>query len=306
MPNNHTIQKSIATKLQPFYEPAEANAIARLLFDFVSEKYKNQSSLQLNYSLTEDDHIFIQNSIVRLLNSEPLQYITGECWFRNFRLNVGPSVLIPRPETEELVQRIINDIILIQKSNLTNVDQDNAGVNYLKDKRSFKILDVGTGSGCIAIALKKAIPYADVVAMDVSEAALSIAKANAANLGTKVNFICDNILNLTYKPGYSSFDCIVSNPPYITLSEKDELNANVVKYEPHLALFVDDENPFLYYDAIAEFATEHLHNMGSLYFEINQKYGEELKKRLLQKKFTDVTLMNDMSGNARFLKCVKS
>jgi release factor glutamine methyltransferase len=191
-------------------------------------------------------------------------------------------VLIPRPETEELVEFILSEV----RNHKSEVSQ---------------ILDIGTGSGCIAIALKKNLPDANVSAIDISDEALLIAKANAILNQTIVNFLRADILSPISPKNKSegTFDIIVSNPPYVRISEKEKMSKNVLDYEPHLALFVNDNDPLLFYKAIAEFALENLSPNGKLYFEINEALGAEIKKLLEEKGFKNVEVKKDMSGKER-------
>ncbi|MGQ0827144.1 MAG: N5-glutamine methyltransferase family protein, partial [Bacteroidota bacterium] len=194
-------------------------------------------------------------------------------------------VLIPRPETEELVD------LIIKKNQETR----------LKNQKT-SILDIGTGSGCIPIVLKKHIPSAKVYSLDISPQAIKIAKENAINNGVEIIFILDNILSPKSLILNPSFDIIVSNPPYICISEKDQMQKNVLDYEPHLALFVADNDPLLFYKAIADFALKQLKPEGKLYLEINQAYGEETKQLLESKGLKNVLLIKDLNNKNRILQ----
>ena len=243
--------------------------------------------LALNPKLQLDDNQLMQwNAILNeLKNQKPIQYILEETYFYGLPFYVNENVLIPRPETEELV-----DLILSNNPTSNNL----------------KILDIGTGSGCIAIALAKNIPNADVFAIDVSEIALEVAQKNAKRNEVKVTFLQKNILNvinLNDSEDSQAFDIIVSNPPYVRNLEKAEINVNVLKYEPHLALFVDDNDALLFYRKIANLAKKNLKPNGELYFEINQYLGKETVELVESFGFKNVKLIKDIYGNDRMIRC---
>lgn len=227
------------------------------------------------------DYEKLKHVIAELKTNKPLQYILGTTEFYGCKLRVNEHVLIPRPETEELVDLIISD----QRASTT---------------QDLSILDIGCGSGCIAIALKKNIPDATVSALDISDEALLIAKANALLNQAKINFLQADILApLSSNKGAEVFDIIVSNPPYVRISEKEKMDKNVVEHEPHIALFVNDNDPLLFYNTIADFASRNLSQGGKLYFEINETLGNDVKKLLEGKGFKNVEVKKDMSGKDR-------
>ena len=215
-------------------------------------------------------------AVERLLAHEPIQHIVGVAHFHGHRFKVDRHTLIPRPETEQLVDMII--------------DQNPA--------TDLRVLDIGTGSGCIAISLARALKFAQVTAFDVSQAALDVAAGNASALGAKVKFCLTDILSA--KPVDNQFDIIVSNPPYICHSEKSQMESNVLLYEPHTALFVPDNDPLLFYRAIALYASRALSPGGKLYFEINAAYGNATAQLLKQHGFTDIEIVRDFYGRDRF------
>ena len=219
-------------------------------------------------------------AIRELQTAKPIQYILGETEFFSNRFFVNENVLIPRPETEELVDWVLQE--------------------YPDKSEKIKILDVGTGSGCIAISLAKALPNAVVTAIDVSEGALKVAKRNAELNSVVTYFLQQDILRIETLP--DKYDIIISNPPYVRELEKKEIRHNVLEYEPHLALFVPDNNPLLFYDKIATLAQQTLNPNGSLFFEINQYLGQEMQTLLEQKLFTEITLRQDLFGNDRMIK----
>ena len=246
----------------------------------------NQIDIALNPSieLNANELLFFNNALNQLKKEIPIQYILGETKFFGLTFKVDKNVLIPRPETEELVQWILDDCKNHQNKPL-------------------KILDIGTGSGCIAIALAKNLPQAKVVAFDISEGALKVAQENADLNQVKINFEKLNILETTDLK--QTFDIIVSNPPYVKLQEKYLMKKNVLANEPEIALFVDDENPLLFYDKIALLAKNHLTKNGQLYFEINQYLGDEMIKLLKKYHFKNIELKKDFYEVDRMIKACK-
>ncbi|MCB6087181.1 peptide chain release factor N(5)-glutamine methyltransferase [Flavobacterium psychrophilum] len=220
--------------------------------------------------------------LLQLKEQKPIQYILGETQFFGLPFYVNENTLIPRPETEELVEWII---------------KENLKISSLKN---LKILDIGTGSGCIAISLAKNLPNASVFAIDVSDKALATAQKNAVLNEVDITFIEKNILQT--EDLNQEFDIIVSNPPYVRNLEKKEIHKNVLEYEPHLALFVDDNDSLLFYRKITELATRNLSNNGQLYFEINQYLGKETVELLEKYNFKNTTLKKDIYGNDRMIK----
>jgi release factor glutamine methyltransferase len=220
----------------------------------------------------------------------PVQHILAEAWFYGTKFKVNSSVLIPRPETEELVDWILHDLAAVSGSKTADIT---------------RILDIGTGSGCIAISLEKLGRGVQADAMDISAAALLTAKENAVLNGSEVNFIQHDITQPWCDPAgiRTLYDVIVSNPPYIKEDERTQMHSNVLDYEPHLALFVTNDNPLIFYKAIADFALEHLQPHGHLYFEINEYLGKETVDMLKDKSFTDIILKKDMQGKDRMIRC---
>ncbi len=216
----------------------------------------------------------------RLQQEEPLQYVLGETLFYDYTFKVNKHVLIPRPETEELVNWVLNELN--------------------DSKQKIKVLDIGTGSGCIPISLKKELNSLAVYAIDVSKKAIEVATENAKLNDAQITFIECDILETSSLQ--HQFDVIISNPPYVRELEKKEIKNNVLNNEPHLALFVEDTNPLIFYDKIADLAKTQLNENGLLFFEINQYLGEETKNMLLKKGFKDVILKKDLFGNDRMIK----
>ena len=245
-------------------------------------------ALDPDLSISPSKEKKFNSALAKLKKEEPIQYILGETEFYGLPFKVDENVLIPRPETEELVEWIIQEV----KS------QKFKGKSNSAD--SLNILDIGTGSGCIAIILAKNLDNAKVWALDISKKAIEIAKKNALLNKVDVHFINENILNT--KKLHVKFDIIVSNPPYVRELEKKEINNNVLQYEPHVALFVKDKDPLLFYEKIADFAKINLINNGVLFFEINQYLGKETINLLQHKGFQNVELKKDLFGNDRMIK----
>lgn len=219
----------------------------------------------------------------RIAGGEPVQYAVGSALFMGNRFEVSPAVLIPRPETAGLVDMI---------------------VDRTRGRSDLRVLDIGTGSGCIAVSLARALPFAKVEASDISAEALRIAAANAARLRTKVEFRQEDILT-ALPPSHPCYDIIVSNPPYIAESEKAGMDARVLDYEPATALFVPDADPLRFYKAIAAYAREALVSGGSLYFEINSAYGRQIQAMLASEGFDDIDISRDYRGNTRYAAAIR-
>ena len=281
------------SQLTPLYDEGEAES-----FFFLEEKHhlkRIDLALQLDLEFSESE-IKDWNVILEQLKLElPIQYILGSTSFYGLKFEVNENVLIPRPETEELVEWIINSNLKISSAQFGKA----SGERF----NNLKILDIGTGSGCIAIALAKNLPNAQVFAIDVSERALATAKKNAEQNDVNINFIQKNILETTDLE--QQFDIIVSNPPYVRNLEKAEIKKNVLEHEPHLALFVDDHDALIFYRKIGELAQKNLSKQGKLYFEINQYLGKETVELLENLGFSDVELKKDIYGNDRMIQSAK-
>ena len=240
-------------------------------------------------SREEEEPLF--HALNELKQERPIQYVFGKAHFCEMDFKVDENVLIPRPETEELVYWILD---LVHNPDLIGSSGE----------KEFRILDIGTGSGCIAISLAKNLPFAQVTGIDISKAALKLAGENARNNGVEVLFIEADALTLKGCGG--QYDIIVSNPPYVREMEKGSMGNNVLNYEPGTALFVTDEDPLLFYKSIVGFATTHLKKRGMLFFEINQYLGKETEQLLERSLFSGVELKKDMFGNDRMLKGILS
>jgi len=270
--------------LKSIYPNAEVTSIFSMLVQQKLDLDPAEIVLERNKELNQTELDYFQTVLTRLQDKEPIQYILEQTTFYDLEFKVTTDVLIPRPETEELVQWLITDI---QKQHTT------------KKKR---ILDIGTGSGCIGISLAKNLLNAEVSALDISKNALQIATENAKNNKVDIQFIQGDILKIEQLP--QIYDIIVSNPPYIREQEKLKMHDNVLKYEPNEALFVLDENPLLFYDKISDIAKKHLAINGFLYFEINQYMGNEMLQLLKSKGFTSIELRKDFLGKDRMIKAL--
>jgi release factor glutamine methyltransferase len=265
-------------ELTPVYGYEEASAMVRLLFEYYFDLSRTDLVLRADDQLSESDLLKIHAAIKRLKTFEPLQYILGETEFCGLTFKVAPGVLIPRLETEELVHLVVNENTI----------------------ETTTILDIGTGSGCIALALKSMLPNATITGIDVSAEALEMAKANGEQFQLEVNWKLVDILK-EKEPELGMFNTIVSNPPYITETEKNGLDKNVVDHEPHLALFIPDDDPLLFYREIANFGLKYLHENGRLFFEIHEEYATELVALLTRIGYNEIAIKEDISGKDRML-----
>jgi len=270
-------------QLEIIYEKREASNIANLVIEFITGLKRIDRVLQKDIHLSHEQKLLLNEKTYRLLNAEPVQYVLGEAWFAGMKFFVNSSVLIPRPETEELVEWIKED----------------HKIKHLK-----QILDIGTGSGCIPIAIKQHLPKASILSIDISTEALTIAQKNATNLKVHVNLKQLDFLDEMNWKHLQLFDCIVSNPPYIKDSERHNMAKHVTKFEPSIALFVTDQDPLIFYRKIAEFGKTHLEKSGSIYLEINQNLGQEVLT-LFEQFGYNVELRKDLMGNDRMVKAEK-
>ena len=271
-------------ELDELYAKEEVDSFFYLLIEHYLKLQRFVLALQPNLTLTKEEEQPLFEALSELKLQRPVQYIIGSTSFMDLDFEVNENVLIPRPETEDLIRWIVDEV-------------KTSG----PDKKSgLRILDIGTGSGCIAISLAKLLPDAKVFALDVSEKALETAKRNAERNAVKVEFILADILNFD---GFASnFDVIVSNPPYVRELEKKEMHKNVLEHEPDLALFVSDENPLVFYKAITQLAKQNLSEEGMLFFEINQYLAKETEALLHQHNFIEIEVRKDIFGNDRMTK----
>lgn len=268
--------------LETIYDNREAANIANLVMENISGYNRMDRLMHAHTSLTSSQQTQLQHYLSLLSKHTPVQYVLQEAWFYGMPLFVNENVLIPRQETEELVDWIIQD-------------------NKSRESK-LCILDIGTGSGCIPVALKKNLPTAEVHAIDISRKALEVAERNARQQQTSIHFHEMNILQQQTLSALPTFDIIVSNPPYIPLMDKATMHNNVVEHEPHLALFVNDEDPLLFYRAIATFSKHHLTANGTIYLELHEMLGLATMEVFSSAGFVNSTLKKDMQGKDRMLK----
>lgn len=274
--------RMIRNYLSSEYGEGEARAMSRLIFHHLKGWSATDMIIHADMELSEYALRNIESVLVRLSTGEPLQYILGQARFYGMDLKVSPSVLIPRTETEELV-----DLIVKRYSRTDDL----------------RVLDIGTGSGAIAIALSRNLPYSKVTAIDISPEPLGVAEENARQLKARIDFFEKDIF--LYEPAPASFDIIVSNPPYIVESERGEMMRNVLEHEPHLALFVSDSDPTVYYSRIVCVASRSLVGGGRLYFEINPLFADRIEALLRHEGFDEIEIINDISHRPRFAVAVR-
>ena len=273
------IKQALKKKLAGQFESVELNPILSILIEHITGWDQLHQALHKDQPISEEQTLAFETAAAELAAGRPIQYITGKAWFMGEAYQVNEPVLIPRPETEELVDWIIE---------------------YAEIKgKALRILDIGTGSGCIAIALKKALPEATISAIDISTNALKIAEANADALKAEIEFIPLDILNTAFLPG--QYDVIVSNPPYIPMQEMKHMELQVTAHEPNIALFVPDEDPLVFYKAIARLAKLHLTLNGQLFFEIHYDQGDTMIA-LLDEMHFHAELRPDMFGKDRMIR----
>jgi release factor glutamine methyltransferase len=275
-------EERFVADLSALYDKNEAKEIYSIVIEHLFGIKKSEWRSKKDGHLSPMEETSILQVLDELSTGKPLQYVLGETMFYGARIKVNPDVLIPRPETEELVAWVISEVI--------NNSQE-----------ALSILDIGTGSGCIPIALKMNLPDSDIHAIDISHHALETAMRNAVLNKAQINFMHGDILDPAFKLSHK-FDVIVSNPPYIKASEKNEMHRNVLDHEPHLALFVEDDNALIFYERIAEFAQSHLKPGGMLFFEINEALAEDVATMLKEKSFKEIEVRKDMQGKDRMVK----
>ncbi len=284
VPNN-----KISSVKAYFFEALDSFPVSevRNYFDFLCFAWldvsKSEMILNPHLEISESELLKFLYGIKQLKKNRPIQYVAGKTWFYDIEIKVREGVLIPRPETEELVAWIIQDC-----------------------SSMISILDIGTGSGCIPLAVKNKLKDSIVYGFDISQKALGIAKENAALLGLEIQFSAFDILNWELFPQENKFDVIVSNPPYIPVSDKQMMHKNVLDYEPDLALFVSNDDPLVFYKSIVEFAYLNLNLSGKLFLEIHESYGCEIMEVLKDSGFTNIELRQDLQGKDRMVKAILS
>jgi len=279
-----SIKNKYLQVLTNYYDKNEADSLLSILIEHFFGISRFQLLTNPNFRISESEILKLHMAIKELKKYKPVQYVTGEVEFHNLKFKVNSDVLIPRPETEELVQLVTN----------------------IELAKGLKVLDIGTGSGCIAVSLSKLLNSPIVHASDISSSAINIAQKNAVINNMDVTFhnhnILDNNQSICNKQGEKiMFDIIISNPPYVTQLDKNKMQPNVIDYEPHNALFVSDNKPLIFYDAIIQFAKKQLVSGGGLYFEINESLGNQMVTLLENNNFVHVELKQDLNGRDRFI-----
>ena len=278
------IYNEFTQQLKSIYETREAANITDWVFESVAGIKRLDRIINKRKQLSHSTIQQLNHALLEFLQHKPVQYVLQEAWFYKMKFFVNESVLIPRPETEELVEWVINEV---------------------KNKNEkLKIIDIGTGSGCIAIALKKEINVADVLAIDISAGALAVAKKNAVALDVNIEIFQTDFLDEKEWHSLSSFDIIVSNPPYIAKKEISTMQKNVIDYEPHIALFVDDDDHLVFYKKIALFAESHLNKEGKIYVEVNEKYAREVNELFNRHGFVSI-IKKDIYGRDRMISAYR-
>jgi release factor glutamine methyltransferase len=277
--------KYINDELKTIYEEGEAAAISDWVIEYLTRSRQADRVFQKEKLLNSEQEQQLKEYTTRLLTHEPVQYVLQESWFCGLKFYVDKNVLIPRPETEELVEWVIS--------------------NCKFPVDTLSILDIGSGSGCIPIALKRKIRKAEVWSCDISETALQVARKNASSLGADVNFVLLDFLDIEKRKSLPLFDIIISNPPYVPEKDKQQMQPNVINYEPHTALFVPDNDALIFYQAIAEFGKEHLNQKGVIYAEIHEALANPVTD-LFNSKGYSVEIKKDMQGKERMMKAVYS
>lgn len=278
-----TAYQQLLTQLYGLYDSREAANIADMVIEHATAQPKIDRITYKELPVTEEQQSELNSILQQLLQHKPVQYVLGEAWFMRMKLRVNESVLIPRPETEELVEWILADA-------------------EASASREISLIDIGTGSGCIPIAVRKKILEVAVSAIDISDDALQVAKLNSIEQKVLVDFLHLDFLDEDEWHQLGRYNIIVSNPPYVKEGERTSMSNNVLKHEPHLALFVPDNDPLQFYKATAKFSSMHLKENGSVYVEINEVMGEEIADLFKQHHFSEVVLKKDMQGKDRMVK----
>lgn len=282
-----SIYNDFKNQLKSIYDDREAENITDWVFENITGLKRWERSGNPNEELKETDSEKFKKYLEELLKHKPIQYILNEAWFYKTKFYVNENVLIPRPETEELVEWIIND------------EENNTG-----DSKQTNIIDIGTGSGCIAISLKRELPRTNITAIDVSGKALFVAKKNATDLNVTVVIFQIDFLKEDEWKALPKYDIIVSNPPYIPVNEKEILSKNVTDFEPGIALFVENNDPFIFYKNIAKFAILHLNDSGKIYVEVHEEYAKEVSKIFENEGFISI-IKKDIYGKERMVGAKK-
>lgn len=262
--NLSAFYRNFIQQLQQIYSAHEAANITNMCFEKIAGVTKSDVIKNPDFILPTNQYEILNACLIDLLQHKPVQYVLGEAWFYKLKFKVDKNVLIPRPETEELVNEVFD---------------------FIRADSSKKIIDIGTGSGCIPISIKKEMPETTLTAIDIDENAISIAKENASTHQTEINFVQIDFLDTSNWNQFETFDIIISNPPYIPNAEKESMDKNVTTYEPHLALFVPDEQPLLFYEAISLFSKTHLAENGKIFMEVHENLAKEIAELFRQYQF---------------------
>ena len=301
-------------KLSAKFPQREAEQLMRILLEDLFGIDLKRQLMEPNLCIDERQHYLLSEAVRRLLAGEPVQYVTGMARFNDLLIKVSPAVLIPRPETEELVQKIGTGLSRKTTIQPCHSSMGSAAMSFqrghvreresmaavYKDSPPKRIWDIGTGSGCIAIALAKRFPDAEVIAFDVSDEALQVAKQNAESNGVEVTFVHDDVMNPTSDYFNQPVDLVVSNPPYVCNNERAAMEANVLDWEPETALFVPDDAPLLFYRQILRLAKPQLNPNGQIWFEINERMGEAMVGVCHEMGFAEAEILLDFAGKPRF------
>lgn len=280
------LKQNFISELNNVYQENELDSIFFILAEFIFKLSKSEIHLNFQEEIPSEKRIKFNNCIVELKQSKPIQYIVGETSFYDLSFIVNENVLIPRQETEELVHLIIKD--------------------SLNSSKELKILDIGTGSGCIAISLSANIHEAEVFACDISEKAIEVAKNNAIKNNCNVSFFKLDIADIEDYATEKLYDIIVSNPPYVISEQKTAMQKNVLDYEPHIALFAPDGSPLFFYDKILQFAEKYLVSGGWIYFEINEIYHSQIEELILKFNYKNIEIIKDINDKFRMAKAQKN
>ncbi len=293
-------ERWLTNELTPFYAIDEASAISSLVLASITHSTRSERALKKEEVLVVKDLHRLTEVHHRLMQHEPVQYILGETHFHGLKLYLDKNVLIPRPETEELVEWIVADV---KRNGLPVFDKKS---NEADETSKLKILDVGTGSGCIALALKNQMPKAEVWGCDVSDEALNIARRNGSELNIRVDFQGVDFLDFAQQRTLPTVDIVVSNPPYIPGRDKNSMQLHVLNFEPHKALFVPNEDELIFYKALANFGKERLYDNGCIYAEVHENFCQSVVALFENEAYRNVEIKKDMQGKERMVKAVKS
>lgn len=288
-------EQFIITELANIYDESEAANIADLALEHITQLRRSDRLNKKEQTISPEQTEQLNQIIARLKIHEPIQYIMNKAWFYGLELYVDKDVLIPRPETEELVEWIIKDV---KAKGLNVFDKKTTDADVTTQ---LKIIDVATGSGCIALALKSTMPKAEVWGCDISDSALNVARRNGSELNIRIDFQSVDFLDRAQQKHLPSVDIIVSNPPYVPTKDKNDMRPNVLQYEPHLALFVDDNDPMLFYKALVDFGKHRLHQGGAFYMEVHENLAQQVKE-LFHSEGYQTEIKKDMQGKERMVR----